>query len=136
MFPGNLMERRMAKTLTQIQRQIAKLQREADAIKAREMVGVIERIRDAVGHYDLTVEHIFGVQTGATGRAKNKSMADKQDGGRTVANRPSPAKGKKAPVKYKDDQGNTWSGRGSQPRWLKFAIEDGADLQDFAVKSR
>ena len=44
----------MAKSLAQIQAQIAGLQKEADALKAQEMIGVIERIRDAVGHYSCT----------------------------------------------------------------------------------
>ena len=121
----------MAKTLTQIQKQIAKLQQEADAIKAREMVGVIERIRDAVGHYGLTVEHLFGVKSTQAPAVRKTKRA-----GAATAAKPSPVRGTKAPVKYQDDQGNTWSGRGSQPRWLRFAIEDGASLADFEVGSK
>lgn len=30
--------------------------------------------------------------------------------------------------------GDTWSGRGSQPRWLREAIEAGAALEEFLVK--
>ena len=29
--------------------------------------------------------------------------------------------------------GETWSGRGLQPNWLKSAVADGADLSDFKV---
>jgi DNA-binding protein H-NS len=32
---------------------------------------------------------------------------------------PNPRKGEKAPITHKDDQGNTWTGRGRTPRWLK-----------------
>lgn len=32
---------------------------------------------------------------------------------------PNPRKGEKAPILYRDDQGNTWTGRGKTPRWLK-----------------
>ena len=46
-------------------------------------------------------------------------------------------KGRKAPVKYRDKSGNTWAGRGAQPRWLRERLKAGAKLQDFAVnKSR
>jgi DNA-binding protein H-NS len=46
-------------------------------------------------------------------------------------------KGRKAPVKYRDKSGNTWAGRGAQPRWLRKKLEAGAKLEDFAVdKSR
>ena len=34
------------------------------------------------------------------------------------------------PPKFKDDAGNTWSGRGSQPRWLKDALAAGKKLEE------
>ncbi|MFO1220952.1 MAG: H-NS histone family protein [Burkholderiaceae bacterium] len=43
-------------------------------------------------------------------------------------------KGKKVPPKYRDPaSGNTWSGRGLQPKWLKAALESGRKLSDFAL---
>lgn len=32
---------------------------------------------------------------------------------------PSPCRGRKAQITHKDDQGNTWTGRGRTPKWLK-----------------
>lgn len=122
------------KRLVQIQKQIAELQREADAIKAEEMVGVIERIRDAVGQYGLTVEHIFGVDAADVAPRRTKQATGKQAAVKTTAKSQSAAKGKRAPVKYRDAEGNAWTGRGSQPRWLRAAIEDGMSLEDLAVK--
>jgi hypothetical protein len=43
-------------------------------------------------------------------------------------------KGRKAPVKYRDKQGNTWAGRGAQPVWLREKLKAGAKLEDFAVQ--
>lgn len=40
---------------------------------------------------------------------------------------------RKIPVKYRDSAGNTWTGRGSQPRWLREAIEAGSKLESFSV---
>jgi DNA-binding protein H-NS len=45
----------------------------------------------------------------------------------------SPMKGRKVAVKYRDDAGNTWAGRGAQPVWLRERLKAGAKLQDFAV---
>jgi DNA-binding protein H-NS len=45
-----------------------------------------------------------------------------------------PLKGRKAPVKYRDRQGNTWAGRGAQPKWLRAKLKAGAKLRDFEVK--
>jgi DNA-binding protein H-NS len=44
-----------------------------------------------------------------------------------------PSKGRKAPVKYRDRSGNTWAGRGAQPKWLRAKLKAGAKLRDFAV---
>ncbi len=41
--------------------------------------------------------------------------------------------GKPVAAKYKDDQGNSWSGRGLKPKWLTAALASGKTLQDFAI---
>jgi DNA-binding protein H-NS len=45
----------------------------------------------------------------------------------------SPMKGRKVAIKYRDKSGNTWAGRGAQPRWLTAAIKVGAKRDDFLV---
>jgi len=45
----------------------------------------------------------------------------------------SPLRGRKAPIKFRDRAGNTWAGRGAQPRWLTEKLKAGAKLEDFAV---
>jgi DNA-binding protein H-NS len=42
-------------------------------------------------------------------------------------------KSKRAPsqLRYADDAGNSWGGRGPKPKWLKAALESGKSLQDF-----
>ena len=48
--------------------------------------------------------------------------------------KPSAGKGGKVAAKYRDTAtGNTWSGRGLQPNWLKAALASGRKLGDFAV---
>lgn len=43
-------------------------------------------------------------------------------------------KGSKVAAKFRHPQtGETWSGRGLQPRWMRSAIEQGAKAEDFAV---
>lgn len=53
-----------------------------------------------------------------------------------LAHKTSAAKrsGIKVPPKYRDAAtGNTWSGRGLQPNWLKNAVASGKSISDFAV---
>jgi DNA-binding protein H-NS len=42
-------------------------------------------------------------------------------------------KGSKVQVKYRDGKGNTWTGRGEKPKWLREALEAGRSVEEFAV---
>jgi DNA-binding protein H-NS len=45
------------------------------------------------------------------------------------------AKGGKVAVKYRNAAtGDTWSGRGLQPKWLKSALAAGRTIDEFAVR--
>ena len=115
----------MAKTYSQMQKQIAKLQREADALKKKEVGGVVARIKEAIEHYELTADDLFG------GRGSKGTSAGKQK----VNSSKNGMKGRKVPIKYRDENGNTWSARGSQPRWLAAALESGRKVEDFLIKT-
>lgn len=41
----------------------------------------------------------------------------------------------KRAVKYQDSAGHTWTGVGQRPRWLKHALDQGAELESFRVKA-
>ncbi len=47
---------------------------------------------------------------------------------------PSPRAGKPVPVKYADDKGNTWTGRGRPPLWLVAAEKAGRKRDTFLLK--
>lgn len=53
------------------------------------------------------------------------------DMGFVVAGAPVPGK---RPVKFRDEAGNTWTGVGQRPRWLRARLLEGAELQQFVVK--
>src|ERR1700746_287402 len=42
-------------------------------------------------------------------------------------------RGRRVAVKYRNKNGDTWSGRGAQPRWMTGAIKAGAQRDDFLV---
>ncbi len=109
----------MAKSLTQIQKQIARLQQQADGLKSRESKGVIARIKEAVAHYGLTKADIFDA-----GKAT-------QDGSMKVRRRKA-SSGKKAPLppKYRNESGQTWSGHGKRPNWFKNALAAGKSTEE------
>lgn len=140
----------MARTVDQIRERIAKLQAQEKALLQKEALEVIKKIKVAVEHYGITAEQIFGPTAAVKKAARKSSM--KASGAapktarktrRTKAAEPvstdkpkkaaSASKGIKVAPKYKDGEGNSWSGRGSQPRWLRAALEGGKTIQDFAV---
>ena len=132
----------MAQTAAQIREQIQKLLAKEQALKEREEEGVVERIREAIAFYGLTPERLFGPSSTKASKTR-RTRASKSVPARALKKRvaaksaAAPArkgvKGVKVAIKYKDDQGNGWSGRGSQPRWLRAALEAGKSLEDFAV---
>jgi DNA-binding protein H-NS len=43
-------------------------------------------------------------------------------------------KGRKIEPKYRGPDGETWAGRGAQPRWLTTALKSGKKLDDFLIE--
>lgn len=126
----------MAKTYAQIQAQIKKLQAEADALRAKETAGVIARIQEAITHYGLTPDDLFGPAAGAA--APRRRGADAAAAGRRAkpGRKPRgsavPAKAP-APPKYQDDAGHQWSGIGKRPNWFKAALAAGKTADDLLI---
>jgi len=105
----------MTQSYQQIQKQIEVLQRKAEKLREQEVEGVIARIKVAIEHYGLSAEQLgFGA---AGGRRKGKA---------TKAN---PVRA----AKYSDGQGNSWSGMGKRPTWLREALDGGQTLEEFAI---
>ena len=43
-------------------------------------------------------------------------------------------RGSAKPAKYRNEAGQTWTGIGQRPRWLRAALLAGATLEQFSVK--
>lgn len=101
----------MARKLLTIQKQMKALEIEMRAAERRESKGV-EAVRKLMAK--------LGV-----------SIADLQDfkGGRTNS-----LKGRPAAIKFRDSNGNTWTGRGRTPLWLVAAEKAGKKRESFLIK--
>lgn len=119
----------MAKTYAQIQAQIRKLQHEADALKAKEVAGVVARIQEAITHYGLTARDLFG----PAGMAARPQAAAKRSKPAKAANTAKATKAP-APVKYQDEAGHQWSGIGKRPNWFKAALAAGKTAADLLAQ--
>ena len=88
------------------------LEREIERTKQQDRSEAIAKVRALMDEYGLSVTDLS-----ARGAAK-----------------PRAGKGNKVAAKYRNTAtGETWSGRGLQPKWLKAALASGHKLADFAV---
>ncbi len=117
----------MTKTYAQIVKQIEVLKQDAEKIRRKEVEGVVGRIREAIAVYNLSAEDLgFG--------SKKPKAAGKALAAKPVKRRGAKAAKAPAVVKFRNDSGGTWGGRGKRPQWLRDALAAGKTLADFAVK--
>jgi DNA-binding protein H-NS len=113
------MEASMAQTYQQIQKQIEQLQRQAEDLRSSEVKGVVDRIKVAIAHYGLTAAQL--------GLGTSKTVAQPKRIGKSAG---------KSTASFSDGNGNTWSGRGPRPLWLRDALGAGRSIEEFRVGSR
>jgi DNA-binding protein H-NS len=102
--------------LQQLIRQKADLERQIAQLNSKGRQDAIDEIRKIMTEHGLTSEDIVAPTRG-------RKIGTKLDG----------TERKAVAAKYKDDQGNQWTGRGLKPRWLTAALQAGRKLEDFAV---
>jgi DNA-binding protein H-NS len=102
-------------TLQELMAQREALEQQIEHTKKQERGEAIEKVKALMAEYGLSVADL-GSRPAPARAKKGKS------GGNKVA------------PKYRNTStGETWSGRGLQPRWLKAALASGRKLSDFAV---
>ena len=129
----------------QIKAQIEKLQKEAEAVRKREISETIANIKKAIQAFGLTAEDLGLApvgrgrkkpnNAGATKRRGRPAKADKKTE-QASAGRKRGASDRRSTVapKYRDrSTGATWTGRGKQPKWLVAALAAGQTLDDFRI---
>lgn len=114
----------MKKSYTQFVKQIEALKVEAEKVRRQEANGVIDRIREAISFYNLTAADL-----GLGARVPKAPKAVAKPGRPRTKAAAAPAV-----IKYRDEQGRGWVGRGKRPQWLRDALTAGKSLQDYLVK--
>ena len=91
--------------------QKAELERKIDAAQKEARSEAIAKVKALMAEYGLTPTDLNA-----------RAPARKGSGGGKVA------------AKYRNaSTGETWSGRGLQPKWLKAALASGRKIEDFSV---
>lgn len=103
-------------TLQELLQRREELERRIAETQNQERTEAIDTIRRLMAEHGLSVEDV------TAGRRAAKAAAG--------------ASGERAkvPAKYRNPAtGESWSGRGLQPRWLKAALAEGRQLSDFSI---
>ena len=102
----------MSKTYPKLKIEIARLQAEAERARQFELPTVIAELNLLIERYQITQPMLFSAtHKGGLGRPKTVMIA-----------------------KYVDQvTGNTWTGRGLEPRWLSEALSAGTLAENLLV---
>ena len=95
------------KTYSDIKAEIAKLEKQAQALRKSEVAGVIAKIKEAIAACALTAADL-GLGLGAAKAARNSKVRSGEKTSTTIG-----------VAKYRDPTtGKTWTGRGKPPAWI------------------
>jgi DNA-binding protein H-NS len=106
---------------------IAQLQKQLAAAETNK-APAIKRVKALMKKLGVTVADL------TDGEAQPKGRRGRKPGKAKTAGKKGPRRGGKVTIKYRDDKGNTWTGRGKTPRWLADAEKGGAKRDQFLIK--
>ena len=99
-------------TLQELLNQKEALDKQIETTRKQERADAIAKVQALMAEYGLSIADLSG---------------------RRVPT-PTTSKGRKVAAKYRNAAtGETWSGRGLQPKWLKAALAAGRKIGDFTV---
>lgn len=88
------------------------LEREIDATRKEARAEAVSKVRALMAEYGLTMADLTSKSPTKVGNSKGAKVAPKYRNSAT---------------------GDTWSGRGLQPKWLKAALAAGKTIDEFSV---
>lgn len=99
-----------------LEKQAAELEKQLQEARRAERAAVINQIKSLLSEHGLTVADL-GLKSGAGAKAAGAGST-----------------GRKVAPKYRNKEtGETWTGRGLQPKWIQAAVAAGKKLEDFAI---
>lgn len=111
-------------TSAELVKQSEALRQQAESLKAKEKPQVVASIKEAIAHYGLTAADLGLGDAAKPAKKAGKKTAAKKTAAKTEAKKAAPKK--RTSKQYRDAAGNTWSGFGPRPQWLKDALAAGA----------
>lgn len=116
-------------TSTQLLEQIEARRRQAEELKSKEVPGVVARMKEAIAYYGLTAKDL-GLANGAP-KASSEAPLPKK----TKARSAKKAAKKPSIIKYRNAEGQGWTGVGRRPKWFMDALAAGATVESLMMAS-
>lgn len=117
---------------TVLKARIDQLQKQLAAAEANK-APAIKKVQALMKKLGVTVADLAGEQV--IKRRGRPAKSGKANGAATNGGNAKSRKVRGAvAIKYRDDRGNTWTGRGKTPRWLVEAEKTGAKREAFLIK--
>lgn len=120
-------------TYSDIIAQIDELTKQAERQRKEEYSSVIKAIKKQIIEYGLTAEEL-GFGSGGAKRGRKPGKALTKPGRKPGGSGKHPSAGSKVAPRYKDEAGNTWTGRGRQPKWVVSALSSGRSLESLLIR--
>ncbi len=123
------------KSLVALQSEIESLQKQAAEIRSKEYRKTVADIVATMRAFGITLEELRKA-SGKKSAGRPKAVRPVAKPGRKpkVVKPASPAKARKpVPVKFRGPNGETWTGRGKQPTWLKTLVDAGRKADEFKI---
>ena len=112
--------------LADIQAQIEKLKIQEQQIKTKDFNKTVLDIQMKMKAFGITVKDLQSSRSGK--RSDLRDATAKKTGKSTNV-----LVGSKVAAKYRGAEGQSWSGRGLMPRWLKTLVAEGRTKEEFLV---
>jgi DNA-binding protein H-NS len=118
-------------TYVQIIAEIEELKKQAEKTRKEEVSSAVKTIKKQIADYGITAEDL-GLSASAPGKRGRKAKGPAKANSKPRAKRATA--GIKVAPKYRDEAGNTWTGRGKQPKWVVSAIAMGRTLESLLIR--
>lgn len=115
--------------LVNIQLQIEKLQKQAQQIKLKEFDKTVREIQAKMRAFGISLKDLQAANSGKSAK-RIEQFGTTRKKSRKVA---SSVVGSKVEPKYRGTEGQSWSGRGLMPRWLKALVAAGHAKEEFLI---
>ena len=118
--------------LVDIQLQIDKLQKQAQIIKTKEFAKTVQDIRQKMQAFGITARDLQ-IDKAVKGTRSALRAALPAQAGKKARKTSSKLQGLPVAAKYRGPNGESWTGRGLMPRWLKTLVEQGRGKEEFLI---